>query len=429
MSINRTIAPQAGAMHISAFPDVIKDELQNGIPVYIIPFGREDLIELQFVYKAGHAYETKTGLANLTARMMQDGNRSYDSLGFAEILDFYGASLDIESGYESSSFSLVTLTRHLDKTIELMQEMLYHPSFPVKEFQLHIQRSLQQIQVEEQKTSYIARKHFATHLFGSAHPYGAFTGKEALQQIEHADLSGCYHTYFRPGPESIICAGSFDRETLMDTLNNTIGKMSYHTSSLRSAAADTLFTSKVGYHSFPVKDSMQSSIRAGLPSIARSHADYYRLQMTMLILGGYFGSRLMKNIREDKGYTYGIGASLNGLKHAGYCSIATDVAHEYVKPVIQEILNEIAKMKSEPVSLEELDTARNYLFGVYMGKRETLFQIGEQVKNAYVNGLNLQDMNRVFIEIQHLTPEDIQICARKYLNTENLLWVVAGTSL
>jgi zinc protease len=429
MTVNRTHPPQAGAMHITAFPEVLQDELHNGIPVYIIPFGREDLTEIQFVYKAGHAYESKTGLASLTARMMQEGNRSYDSLGFAEILDFYGASLDIEAGYESSSFSLVTLTKHLDKTMELMQEMLYHPSFPVKEFQLHIQRSLQQIQVEEQKTSYVARKNFASNLFGSDHPYGAFVGKEALQQIEHADLPGCYHTYFRPGPAFILCAGRFDRETLMDTLNNTIGKMTYHKSALTSAAEEKLFTSKVGTLSFPVKDSMQSSIRAGLPSISRSHADYYRLQMTMLILGGYFGSRLMKNIREDKGYTYGIGASLNGLKHAGYCSIATDVAHEYVKPVIQEILNEITKMKNEPVSIEELDTARNYLFGVYMARRETLFQIGEQVKNARVNDLNIHDMNRVFSEIQNLTPEDIQICARKYLNSDNLLWVVAGTSL
>lgn len=424
--IDRTRAPQAGAMQLTPFPTIFRDTLSNGIPIIHIPFGREDLTEIQVIYRAGHSFETQSGITQVTARMMQEGNRSYDSLGFAEILDFYGASLDIESGFESTSFSLTTLTRHLDKTLELLQEMLFHPTFPEKEFSQYLQRSLQQLNVEEKKTGYIARRNFTRLLFGKDHPYGRMTGREELNAIEHHHLNACYHTFFRPGPAAIICSGSYDREILTDNLNHMFGKMtrSYHEPV--SHAKSLLFTTIAGTHAYPLAESMQSTIRAGAPSISRDHADYYPLLMTTIILGGYFGSRLMKNIREDKGYTYGIGCSLNSLRYAGYISVGTDVAHEFVDPCIQEILHEVHLIRDELVSFEELETARNYFLGLVLSRRETLFQLGETVKNSWVNDLDLKNLDRVFKEISDLTPNDIQSQARKYLNPAQWVWVISG---
>lgn len=428
MAIDRTQAPPAGSLHITPFTAVYQNTLSNGIPLYVVPFGREDLTEIQVIYSAGHSFEKMTGLTHVTARMMQEGNRSYDSLGFAEILDFYGASLEIESGYESTSFSLVSLTRHIDKTLELMQEMLYHPTFPEKEFQQYVQRGLQQLSVEEQKTGYIARKHFARHIFGKHHPYGKFTAREELMALEYNALKTCYHDSFHQGPAAIICSGRFDREALTDLLNHTFGKLSWTAPAQISQAKNSSFLTDTGFHFYPVKDTLQSTIRTGFPAISRNHADYYKLQMVSLILGGYFGSRLMKNIREEKGYTYGIGCSLTGLKYDGYFALGTDVAHEYVEPCIQEIKFEVNRMKEELVSFEELETARNYMFGVLLSRRETLFQIGEIVKNAWVNDLDLKDMNKVFTEIRDITPAEIQTFARRYFHPDQWVWVVAGLS-
>lgn len=426
MPIDRTQAPPAGKVQKAPFPRVFKDALQNGIPLIHIPFGSEDLIEIQVVYRAGHSFEKQSGITQVTSRMMQEGNRSYDSLGFAEILDFYGASIDIESGFESTSFSLITLTRHLDKTIELLQEMLFHPSFPEKEFTQYRQRSLQQLSVEEKKTGYVARRNFSRLLFGDQHPYGRMTGREELTGIEHHQLNACYQEFFRPGPASIICSGKYETDTLLDVLNGVFGKMTYHTIQRKSLAQDALFPTDTGIHNFPVADSLQSTIRVGAPSISRSHSDYYPLLMTSIILGGYFGSRLMKNIREEKGYTYGIGCSVNAMRYAGYISIGTDVGHEFVEPCIREIKYEVERLREEPVAFEELETARNYFLGLVLSRRETLFQLGETVKNAWVNDLDLNDFDRAFRDMKDLTPADIQKYARKYLNPSEWVWAIAG---
>ncbi len=426
MAIDRTQAPPAGKVQLSSFPRLFKETLSNGIPVIHLPFGREDLVEIQMVYRAGHSFENQSGLTQVTSRMMQEGNRSYDSLAFAEILDFYGASVDIESGFESTSFSLTTLTRHLDKTVDLLQEMLLHPSFPEKEFTQYRQRSLQQLSVEEKKTGYVARRNFSRLLFGSQHPYGRMTGREELTAIQHDQLRACYHTFFRPGPAVILCSGKYETDTLLDVLNGAFGKMTYLPTQQASLAAGTLFPTETGIHHFPVADSLQSTIRAGVPSISRNHADYYPLLMTSIILGGYFGSRLMKNIREEKGYTYGIGCSLNALRHSGSFSIGTDVGHDFVEPCIREIHLEIERMREEPVSFEELETARNYFLGLVLSRRETLFQLGETLKNAWVNDLDLADFDRAFREMKDLTPADIQNYSRKYLNPSEFVWVIAG---
>jgi len=428
MPIDRSQAPQSGALNITTFPDAIHYTLGNGMPVYLIPFGREDLVEIQMLYAAGHSYEPQPGICSVTARMLQEGNRSYDSLGFAEILDFYGASLDIESGNENTTFSLVTLTKHLDKTLELFQEMLYHPTFPEKEFQLHIQRMLQQIQLEEQKTSYVARRYFGRHLFGKGHPYGQHTGKEELSAIEYNSLAKYYNEYLKPGPQAILCTGRFDIEYMKDVLNNSLGRLAYHPHTHRSSAEERLFTTEPGYFTYPVKESLQSTIRAGLPTISKGHADYYKLQMVSIILGGYFGSRLMKNIREDKGYTYGIHCSLMGLKYAGYCTISTDVAHANIEDTIREIKKEIKILQEGLMPYSELEIARNYLYGALLSRRETLFQIGGIIKNALIVGQDIHDMNRVFREVEEITPEEIQTYARKYLNLDSIVWVIAGNT-
>lgn len=424
--VDRTQAPAVGRFQTSVFPPVFRDTLNNGIPLIEIPFGREDIVEIQLLYRTGHSFEAQSGITQVTSRMLQEGNRSYDSLGFAEILDFYGASIDIESGFESSTISLTSLTRHLDKTLELLQEMVFHPSFPEKEFNQYRQRSLQQLDVEERKTGYVARRNFSRLLFGASHPYGRMTGRAELTGIEHHQLRACYEEFFRPGPAAIICSGRYDRESLHDLLNGSLGKMTWQPSTRVSLAKALLFPTETGTHSFPVADSLQSTIRAGAPAISRDHADYFPLLMTTIILGGYFGSRLMKNIREDKGYTYGIGCSLNALRYSGYLSVGTDVAHEFVEPCIREIELEIQRLREETVSFEELETARNYFLGLVLARRETLFQLGETLKNAWANDLDILDIDRVFREMTALTPADIQNQARKYFHPDQWVWVIAG---
>jgi predicted Zn-dependent peptidase len=428
MQLDRSTPPSAGPLPAPNFPAIQRYKLSNGLPVYCISFGTEDLVELQFNYAAGHSRESQTGLANLTSRMMIEGTRSYDSLALSEMLDFYGASIDIESGFESTTFSLTSLTKHLTPSLELLEEILFGPTFQEHEFKIYIQRSLQQLEVEEQKTTYIARKNFSRHLFGADHPYGRFTGKSEIIQIRLPQLVQYYAEYFAQGPQFILACGRFDTEVLLDGLEHYFGTNIYSGKNIPSAAQSSMVLSAAGIHEYPIKDTLQSTIRAGHLAIPRNHADFNRLQLVNLIFGGYFGSRLMKNIREEKGYTYGIGSSLTGLRYSGYLGISTDVANEYIAPVKHEIIFEMQRMQRELVGREELDTARNYFLGILLSRRETLFQIGEIVRNALSNELEFSDIDKAFRELPEMTPEDIQTLARKYFHPEQLVWVIAGKS-
>lgn len=424
--LNRETPPAAQPLKSVSLPDFHRHKLSNGIPVYIMPFGTLEIVEIQVVFKAGQSYQPKTGVAGFTARNMPEGTKSYSSLSLAQTLDSYGAWLNHEAEEEGVSFSLATLSRHLGNTLPLLKEVLTAPLFLDSEFEKMKERTLQQMHVNAQKTANIARRYFDELLFGKDHPYGMYFGEEALKEITLPEIVQYHRDYLYPGNFSIIATGRFDEKTVLHQLEENFGELSILPAVNEiSRAAQKAPEAPVGRHFFE-KKGMQATLRMGYRTIPFSHPDYYAMQVVNTILGGYFGSRLMKNIREEKGYTYGIYSGWVGSKYDGYFVVQTDVGNQYITPTIDEVKAEMRKLMDEGVGEEELQLVQNYLLGKSLGQRETPFQMGDLVRYSLINDIPFSEIDRKFEVIQHITTNEIQALANRYLKPDQMLEVVAG---
>jgi zinc protease len=429
--LDRRISPIAAPLEKVLFPQVRLAHLTNGIPVYLLQFGSQEIVELNALFPAGKSFEPAPSVSSFTAKMMQEGTRNHSSLEFARILDRFGAFIHVESGYESTTVGLTSLAKHVQSTIPLWAEMMLEPIFPADELEKMRERTLQHMDVEEQKTAYIARKEYNRLLFGTQHPYGAHSGKEDIRAIENEQLKAFHASHFHAANATLIATGRFDETQLLALLESTIGTEKLDSPGKKISLSGSggnweMPTAASGLHYFEKADSMQATLRVGHRAFPRSHPDHYPMQVVNTVYGGYFGSRLMKNIREEKGFTYGIGSAWLTMKYDGLFVVQTDVGNEYINPTLTEIKKEMQLLIDKGVTLPELDLVRNYMLGKSATGRETPSQLLGLIQNALINDFSFEEIDRKHDIIMALTPADIQRLAAQYLQPHQLLEVVCG---
>ncbi|MEO0469531.1 MAG: pitrilysin family protein, partial [Bacteroidota bacterium] len=426
--LNRTVAPPAKALRPVKLPAYQTATLTNGMQVYFLPFGDVDVIDVQVLFRAGKHVQPKIGVAGYTARNLQEGTKSFSSLELSKALDRNGAWLSYHLEEEGLAFSLATVTANLAESLPCLMSVLMEPAFPEDEFEKMRQRSLQKIQIDSQKTTYQARRHFGHLLFGPEHPYGGHFGAEEVKAVNLDDLKAYYDTYLHPGNAQILVIGKFEQETVLRLLEQHFGALS-----LKAAPDINLLDlptahNASGRHHIE-QAGMQSTIRLGHRAIPRSHPDFYPLQVVNTILGGYYGSRLMKSIREDKGFTYGIYSGLIGQRKDGYLVVQSDLANEYVEAAITEVRRLMQELREKAPDQDEMEVVKNYLLGQSINRRETPFQMGDILRYSLTNGISFDEIDRRFEVIQELKSADVPVLASKYFQPEGLLEVVCGTAL
>jgi len=424
--LDRYTPPAAGPLKKVSLPPYEQTALDNGLPVYLLPYGTAEVVQLQMVYRAGTGYQPRAGLASYTARMMQEGTRRHSSLEIAQKLDEYGAWLGNDTTEQALAMTLTTLSSHLEKVLPLFQEVLESPAFPEREFDLMKARNLQKLQVQEMKTSFQARRYFGHYLFGKNHPYGMHLGREELMTLDLPQIIQYYQQYVHAGNAALLVVGNFEEAPLMQQLNQLFGQQPMpDTPAPVSQVLRAGLVSQNGrrYHQLP---GMQATLRLGHLGFRREHPDYYPMQVVNTILGGYFGSRLMKNIREEKGYTYGIYSAWVSLKYHGFLVVQTDVGNEYIEATISEVKKEMQALRQQPVPPDELELVKNYLLGKSISQRETPFQMAEILRASVMNGISFEEMDRKFEIFQQISAEDILALSQKYLQPDSLLEVVVG---
>ncbi|MCS6905783.1 MAG: pitrilysin family protein [Bacteroidia bacterium] len=422
MLIDRKQAPLVAPLSVPPLPQFQKIELSNGIPLYVIPFGKQPVAELQVVFNIGHCYENLHGLAAFTSQMTREGVEGMTAFEIEEQLDWHGSSLGIDSGYEITTFTLSTPLRHLNAMVHLLGKILFLPTFPEREFELHKKRTLQALQVQEQKTSWQAKHLFYQNLFGPTHPYGVRITKENIEKITLETVKEYHARYMLGGIRMLFLAGQFEVSTAINTLEEVFGKANLH--SLEPVTME--INTQPGKYVHFMPEHLQSTICVGHLAFERNHPDYHKMRFVTTILGGYFGSLLMKSIREAKGFTYGIHASWACRKRGGYFIIKTDVANVYVDPTLEEIHHQIQRMQNSFLSEEEITIAKNYTLGRYIDSQETPFQVADLIKNIVLNELPIEDIQQGFMQIQSTTAQEIQTLSQKYFHPEKFITVVAG---
>ncbi|HEY0654022.1 MAG TPA: pitrilysin family protein [Chryseosolibacter sp.] len=417
--LDRTIAPPyAQDSSFSLITPRIK-KLGNGIDLVYIIGGAQDVLKIDLVFRAGRWYETKWGAAYFTAHLLSKGTTTKSSFQIAQLFDLYGAHLEVSPGLDYVSVSLYSLTKNIQPVLSLLKELLLEPSFPEKELEQAISIYTQNLKINLEKTSFLASKHFRATLFGENHPYGKELGEADVKALTSADLQE-YFSSFRDF--TVFISGKIDNATekFIDTTFQDFKKEA------QQARAITRTPSTPNHQEIEKEGSVQASIRLGAESLLRTHPDYTNVIFSSHILGGYFGSRLMKNIREEKGLTYGIYAAVHPLKHAGYFVIGADVNKENISITFEEIRKELKRLRTEPVPADELMTAKNHFIGSLQSEITTPFAHADKIKTLHLSNLPADYYQQMIKTVKNITTDQIIATADKYLNEERFFELAVG---
>lgn len=429
--LDRSQAPDFQSIQKVVVAQAQSHELKNGIKLHWLHSGEQPVIRLEYIFAAGSWYEPARGVSYFTTKMLNEGTRQHTSGEISEYIDQFGSFLELGQNAERITLTVYTITRHLPKLLPLVHELLTESVFPEKELDNLKTITLQNLQVNLQKTSFLAQHRFREVIFGENHPYAKYIKEEDIAPVTRESLIAYHQQVIQKRPFDAILCGQITDETLQlvekhlegfDIQNNTIVRPSI-----------TLTNSNAYTELIERTESVQSTIRVGKrlqqpdgTPFTRRSPDYFSFVLLNEILGGYFGSRLMKNIREDKGFTYGIHSSLGTFRHGGFLVIGTDVKKEYTNQTLDEIRKEINLLHTELVPEDELDTVKNYILGAFAGSVTTSFSLADHFKTIYFEGLGYDFYDQYVSVITETTSETLLLLAQKYLAIDTLTEVVAG---
>jgi zinc protease len=421
--LNRSLAPDFKQIDTIPFLAPQEQELLNGIKVFTVNAGKQELVRIEFIFQNVNWNHAQPLQAQAVCNLINNGTSTLTAKEIAERVDYYGAFLQTEYAADYITVTLYSLNKHLKAVLPIVQSILLESTFPQNEVGIYIQNQKQKLQVNLQKNDFLSRKVFAKALFGST-AYGSDISLEDFDALQREDLLQYFKAAFKPKNCTIIAAGRFESREF-DLLNQFFG------TDWGSQEPSTInqfdFAPVEGSEIYIEKtDAVQSALRLGNLSINRKHQDFPALQMLNTVLGGYFGSRLMNNIREDKGYTYGIGSGIASLKDAGYFFIATEVGTEVCANALQEIEKEINLLKTDLVGEEELNLVRNYMLGSLLGSLENAFSHADKFKNIYFSGLTFDYYQRYIDSVKNTSAAEIKAIANTYLNWDAMTKVVVG---
>ncbi len=426
MMLDRTTPPIFKTIRHLEIPQLSSTLLSNGISCHFLNAGVQEVFKLEAIFPAGSYYEEKAGVAYFTVKMLGEGTTQKNSAQISEAIDQLGGFIEFNHGLERLSVTIMGISRYLEDFFLILEELLLFPSFPEQELPQLQSVTAQNLQVNLEKNAYLASVKFREMLFGKTHPYGKSMDIAQIYEVSTEDLRTYYQTQLHQKPFDLILVGNYPEaqfERILARLSQwTIAATSGNL--VLEPSLDRPLQEKKYLLSRP--DKLQSSIRIGRELFSKAHPDYFKVALLNELFGGYYGSRLMKNIREDKGYTYGIYAQLAMFKRAGYWVIGTDVKKELTQKTLDEIAFEAKRLQNELVSEEELQTVRNYMSGAFAGTLNTAFELAELFKTIYFNQLNYDFYTQYLEQIHTLSAEEIRATAKQYLNLDDFIEVVVG---
>ena len=418
--LNRKLAPPFQKTLSLSLPSPVEITLSSGVKVFLVQGIQQNVVKIEVVFDAGKWYEPKIGLSHFTATLLEKGTSTKTAEEIANTLDYYGASLEIQAGFDFVSVSLYALMTQWKNVFPVFLEIVREPSFPEKEWNLTKEIFLQNLKVNNEKTSYRASALIRAAVFGEGHPYGSSIEEENVRSIIPSDFHDFFKTSFNI--HSIYGVGNFTVAEI-ESMKQGFQSLPKRTSpsahpGLPPGSAPAQYIKKEG--------SSQSSIRLGKRSILKKDPDYFDLQIFNHVLGGFFGSRLMKNIREEKGLTYGIYSSLSTFIQDGFFVIGADVNKVNLEFAIKEIRNEVRNLRDHPIGEQELGLAKNHFIGSLQADMANLFSVIEKIKNIQLHQLPQSYYQDLFNRIDRAGPDDILRIAGKYFQEETLIEVAVG---
>lgn len=404
------------------FPAVT--HLPNGIPCWIINGGDDDMNRVNIYFKGGSFMEDLPGQAILTAYMLTEGNSCMPPEQVAEMFDFYAARKSCDSYDYWSEVVMTSLNDNFAHTMPLLFQCITSPSFPEQALETLKRRLAGNLGVMQQRVKYLAAVRMKELYYGDNHPLGKNLTPDHIMGITRDDLLAFHNRFYHPANCCMIISGKVD-DKVMATINSTIGAWTT-TAQEEPFPAWTISPSPIMLDIVDKPGAMQSALRLRIEAVKRNHPDYLPLRILVMAFGGYFGSRLMSNIREDKGYTYGIGAALLGIENDGCVDIQCECATQHTWNVIKEIKHEMKRLRDELIPLDELDTVKQHMLSAAAKTHDSPYNIASYVSSTILFGVYPEYHNRQLDCIRNITPQQLQTIARRYLTDERLRTTIAG---
>lgn len=393
----------------------------NGVPIYLLPTNDFEVVRFSFVFRAGTSMQHRPFTASATANMLGEGSAKYSAQEIAERLDFYGSYFDVNIDRDYAYISFCSLSKFFAPTADVAREIVLCPTFGEHELEIYCSKRKQSLAIERKKVEMLSRELFAEALFGAEHPYGISSDEVLYDDVRRDDLVALYRELYTAENCFVVCSGRIDEEVIT-TLRAIVEALA----SGRRAEQRLPATQTTNVLRRDVEGALQSSIRVGRLLFPRTHPDFVGMQVVAAALGGYFGSRLMQNLREEHGYTYGVMAAMVNFDKEGYLAIATQVAREVREEALAEIYREIERMRHEPLDDEELQMVKNMMIGEILRILDGPFGIADVTIENIMCGMDNRAMEQSVERILSITAEQIRELAERYLRREDLVEVVVG---
>lgn len=416
--LNRKIAPKitdAVEFHL-ALPPYKKYTLRNGVDLYTIDLGTQETLMLNWVFFAGNWYEEKNLIAATTNYLLKNGTSKKNAFDINEHFEYYGAYLNRHCQNETAEISLHCLTKHVHELLPAVAELITDSVFPADELQIYKKNMQQRLQVNLKKNDFVAGRLIEAYLFGKDHPYGRYSALEDYDFLQQQEIKNFYKKYYQNGRCVIFAAGKLP-PTLLKEVEACFGSLPLNPAGDPAGNIQHAISPATDKKYKVINDpsGVQGAIRIGRNFPNRHHPDFQKVQVLNNVFGGFFGSRLMANIREDKGYTYGIYSYLLNQIQESALLISTEAGVEVSDATVEEVYKEMKSLRAKPISEDELQTTRNFMIGTILGDLDGPFHVAGRWKSIVLNNLDANYFYRGIETIKTITPSELHELANKYL--------------
>lgn len=413
--------PEIHPISLPRVPHYEVTKAANGTPLYTLHNSTQGVVRVSFVFRAGTSYQTVPFSASTVVNTLSEGTQNLSGEQIAEGLDFVGSYYDANIDRDWSVVTFCSLGKFIDPTLDIAEEVILRPSFPEREIASYCAKRKEQLHIQRSKPEQLSRELFGKSLFGENHPYGITSSEEAYDDLSPELLREFYQAHYNAANAFAVISGDFGPE-----VEERVKAILAALPEGKEASREIPPLESVPFAKESLEGAVQSSVKIGIPLFSRSHPDFIPLQVLATAMGGYFGSRLMQNLREEHGYTYGAYAAMINLDQSGYFVMSAEVAAEHTDEAIAEFFNELERIASEPIGEEELEIVRKIIVGDVMRIFDGPFGAADVTIENIQNG-ERNDYTEHFMEcVRTITPAELLAVAERHLQKNRCTVTIIG---
>ena len=412
------VRSEAPLTYLPEFKSISKPSiigLDNGISISSFNNGDQDVFRIELIFRIGSADFDNLALSEALLKLLREGTRHKSAEEINDLLDYYGSFLDLSSGLDHSTVTLFGRSEFIHILIPLLSEIVLQPGFTEKGLLKHKELSIQTLQIGQKKTSYWSSRLLRKAIYGEIHPYSRIPSIQNIAEIERDSLAKA-HLRLLESLDHVIIAGSFPQDKMESLIRESFSGLT-RKSSLNIHSSGHYLPQKIEQR---IDKANQASIALGFPSISIKDGQYPIYSFLIKILGGYFGSRLMKSLREEAGLTYGVHGYLLHLLQGSSLQITSDVKLEAIDESIDIVLHEIKQLLDNPIAADEINTVQSYMLGEYVNDSNTAFDFATLYKKIILQDLPENFYDSFYKQISSITPEILEELKCDVLNPERL---------